>query len=92
MCCHAMRYLIERPILTMLQLISFCTVGLCVRKYKPTTLSRPRLTWLLDMFASGAGGVHGWEIDAATFNIFLMVDTHLKCSEAHCIGPFAPHR
>jgi hypothetical protein len=33
------------------------------------------------MFASGAGGVHGWEIDATTFNIFLMVRFHLNCSE-----------
>lgn len=25
------------------------------------------------MFASGAGGVHGWEIDIETYNIFLLV-------------------
>jgi hypothetical protein len=25
------------------------------------------------MFAVGAGGVHGWEIDIATYNIYLMV-------------------
>ncbi|KAI9172755.1 integral membrane protein [Paramyrothecium foliicola] len=46
------------------------------------------LAWLISMvtvglcvhmFASGAGGVHGWEIDIPTYNIFLM-DVYLAAA------------
>ncbi|KAM0277695.1 hypothetical protein ACHAQH_005638 [Verticillium albo-atrum] len=46
------------------------------------------LAWLISfttvglcvhMFASGAGGVHGWEIDSTTFNIFMM-DVYLAAA------------
>ncbi|CAG1986809.1 unnamed protein product [Fusarium graminearum] len=36
----------------------------------------------LHMFASGAGGVHVWEIPITTFNIYLMVRTHQALNPA----------
>ncbi|TQN64198.1 Satratoxin biosynthesis SC1 cluster protein 4 [Colletotrichum shisoi] len=47
-----------------------------------------RLQWDDDMFATGSGGAHGWEIPVEKFNIFMM-DVYLAAAIYTLCGSFA---
>ena len=60
---------------------------MCLRK-SANLLFITRLTQIIDMFASGAGGAHAWEISITKFNIY-MLDVFLAAPIYTLSGSFA---